>query len=180
MGQAMIETTNKRLGLLETGLIDRVRRNHGLEHATLNILAERHPGKPMGGFSDTGGFWILGDIETEELTNAALEALKRLQAGEAKLAIHPGCGTNFATAGVLAGLAAGLTMFGVGRKLRDNLDRLPSAVLLATIAMIAAQPLGLKLQAQVTTNAVPGRLRVMDVRMVQQHSLVSHRVRTGE
>jgi len=167
-------------GLLKCGLIEYIRRNHGLEHATLHVLAERHPDKPMGGLSDVGGFWVVGDFEVEEVTQAALEALKRLQAGEQKLAVHPQCGTNLAVAGTLAGLTAGLAMVGSGRKLRNTLDRLPTAMLLATISLVVAQPLGIRMQEKVTTSADPGNLRVVDVHQIQQGKLITHRVITGE
>src|SRR5512146_3538660 len=97
-------------GLPEIPFISRVRRNHGLEHATLHILSERHPGLPMAGHSDFGGFWIVGNLEVDDLQSAVDEALERMNNGEEELAIHPNCGTNFATAGVMAGGAAFLAM----------------------------------------------------------------------
>ena len=106
------------------------------------MLAERHPGRPLAGHSDLGGFWIIGDLSVEELASAIQEARARLESGESKLAVHPNCGTNFATSGVLAGLAAAVVMFGVGKRARDNLDRLPLAILVATLALIVSQPLG--------------------------------------
>ena len=89
--------------LLNTKPISRIRRNHGLEHATLHVLANRHPGKRMAGYSDLSGFWIVADLPGQEIKDAADEALQRLSQGEHKLAVHPNCGTNFATAGSLAG-----------------------------------------------------------------------------
>src|SRR5512134_2196327 len=105
--------------------VSRVRRNHGLEHATLHILSQRLPPRPLAGHSDTRGFWILGDVSTEEVQTAVEEAVRRLQAGEHNLAVHPNCGTNFVTSGVLASLAAFVAMFGAGRSFRSRLERLP-------------------------------------------------------
>lgn len=158
--------------------VSRIRRNHGLEHATLHVLAERHPGQPLAGHSDLGGFWIIGDLSVEELASAIQEARARLVSGESKLAVHPNCGTNFATSGVLAGLAAALAMFGVGKRARDNLDRLPLAILLATLALIISQPLGLQVQEHVTTSGTPGMLRVVEITPHSQGSLKAHRVIT--
>jgi len=90
--------------LLDTPIISRVRRNHGLEHATLHVLAERHPGLSIAGHSNPGGFWILGDVSTDEVRLAVDEALKRLRGGEGELAVHPNCGTNFVIAGTAAGV----------------------------------------------------------------------------
>jgi hypothetical protein len=174
----MIEKTNRLQSFLEHPTVSRIRRNHGLEHATLHVLAERHPGVPMAGHSDSAGFWILGDLTMGDIEGSVQEALVRLQAGETKLAVHPSCGTNFATAGILAGLAASLAMFGVGKRLRDNFERLPTAIVFATMALIVAQPLGLMLQEQITTSGNPGDLRVVEIQPHGQGRMTAHRVIT--
>jgi hypothetical protein len=169
---------NKQKPLLELPFISRVRRNHGLEHATLHVLSERHPGRSMAGHSDTGGFWIVGDLDLDDLQSAVDEALERLNAGEEKLAIHPNCGTNFATAGIMAGGAAFLAMTGAGRRTRDKMERLPLAMTLATLALVFAQPLGLTVQAQVTTSGRPGALRVTRITPQQNGRIKTFRVAT--
>lgn len=178
----MIEKTARSQNLLDYSVISRIRRNHGLEHATLHVLAERHPGISMAGHSDASGFWIITELTEEQVAEAVQLALSRLRAGESKLAVHPNCGTNFATAGVLAGLAAGVAMFGAGRKLRDNFERLPAAMALATVALIAAQPLGLMLQERFTTSGNPGDLRVLSLESRHMGrgsgSLAAHRIKT--
>lgn len=174
----MSELTNDLRGILEYAPVSRVRRNHGLEHATLHVLAERHPGRPLAGHSDLSGFWIIGDLTAEDLASAIQEARLRLESGESKLAVHPNCGTNIATSGVLAGLAAAVVMFGVGKRARDNLDRVPLAILLATLALIVSQPLGLKLQEHVTTSGAMGLLRVVDIIPRLQGKVTAHRVLT--
>lgn len=141
----------------------RVRRNHGLEHATLNLLAQRHPRENIAGHSDGNGFWIIGNLTLEAVYEAVEEALDRMRKGEAHLAIHRNCGTNFVTAGVLAGTAAAVSMIGVGRSARERLERLPLAILLATLALIVAQPLGYFLQEKVTTSGQPGDLQVVEI-----------------
>lgn len=172
------QKTNALGSILEAPLISRLRRNHGLEHATLHLLARQYPSQLLAGHSDTAGFWIIGDVSTDALQAAIIEALQRMRDGERKLAVHPNCGTNFVTSGVLAGAAAGLTMLGSGRRLRDQIDRLPLAIMLATIALILAQPLGLKLQEQVTTSGDPGTLRVVEIRVTQRGGMKAHRVLT--
>jgi hypothetical protein len=174
----MPESINNLRDILEYPPILRVRRNHGLEHATLHVLAERRPGQPLAGHSDLGGFWIIGDLPVEELVSAIQEAHTRLESGESKLAVHPNCGTNFAVSGVLAGLAAAAAMFGVGKRARDNLDRLPLAILLATLALIISQPFGLQLQEHVTTSGVLGGLRVVEIILHTQGKMKAHRVVT--
>jgi len=171
--------------ILESKLVSRVRRNHGLEHATLHVLGRSYPSQPLAGHSDINGFWIIGNVTTEDLQSAIAEALQRMRNGEPKLAVHPNCGTNFVTGGVLAGATAGLAMLGAGHRLRDRLDRLPVAIMLATVALILAQPLGLLLQERITTSGQPGDLRVVEIRMIKRggakplKGVTSHRVITA-
>ena len=164
---------------LLTGLARHTRQHHAIEHATLHLLAQRLPHARLVGLSDPYGFTIFGDVEPSTVQRAAGDALLRLQAGERHLAIHPNCGTNFVTGGVLAGAAAGVAMLGAGRRVRSQLDRLPLAMMLATAALILAQPLGLKLQEVVTTSGEPGDLRVVEIRQQKRGKLTTHRVITA-
>jgi len=166
------------LQVLNVGLLSRIRRNHGLEHATLHMLAERHPGKPFAGHSGPGGFWIVGDVPPGELHAAVDEAMQRLHNGERQLAIHPNCGTNLATAGLFAGLAASLAFLGGGRRLRDRLERLPLAATLATFGLILAKPMGYLLQERVTTSGFPESLRVVEIISAKRGRIKAYRVVT--
>jgi len=153
--------------ILNFPLIRRVRRNHGLEHATIHVLSQRHRNLSIAGRSTAAGFYLYGDVSTPEVESAAREALSRMQHGERGLAIHPNCGTGLVTAGVLTSVA---TMAGAARMKEDiggRLARLPGIILLSTLALILAQPLGLALQQHVTTLGEPGELEVVDVRRSQ-------------
>ena len=97
-------------------ILSRIQRNHGLEHATLHLLAQRFPRQFMAGYSGPFGIWIIADVPTETLRDVVEEALSRMKAGEHSLAIHPNCGTNFLTTGILAGTAGALAMLGVGKR----------------------------------------------------------------
>jgi hypothetical protein len=101
---------------LSVPMVSRIRRNHGLEHATLHVLSKRHPGVNLAGHSDARGFWLVGDVPIEDVQEAIEEALSRMRGGEHNLAVHQNCGTNFVTAGSLAGLAAGVAMLGSGKR----------------------------------------------------------------
>src|SRR2546430_15379128 len=74
----------------------RIRQNHALEHATITILSGMIPDLRVSARSSSNGFIIFGDVDLGLLRRAVDEALRRLQAGEAELAIHPNCGTNLA------------------------------------------------------------------------------------
>lgn len=132
---------------LELEPIATVRRNHGIEHATVHVLTARDPGIRLIGRADTRGFNIYGDVPTEVLLTAAQAALARLQAGEHALAVHPRCGTNLLVTGVLSALAA---VIALGRK--PKLEKLPDVIVATTFAAFIAQPLGGLFQARVTTS----------------------------
>jgi hypothetical protein len=164
--------------ILNFPLISRIRRNHGVEHATLHILAHYLPHTMLAGHSDLGGFWIIGDVPTETLHAAVQEAITRLRAGESSLAIHPNCGTNYATMGSLAGLAGAVAMMGSGRHLRDKLNRLPLAAVLATITLIFSRPLGLLIQEHLTTSGDPDTLEITMITHKNQGRVSIHRIQT--
>ncbi len=160
---------------LTNPLISRIRRNHGLEHATIHILSQRYPGTMLAGHSDTGGFWLFGTLETEKIQEAVEEALARMRSGEHGLAVHPNCGTNFVTAGVLAGLASGFAMFGA-RRWTDKLYRLPLAMTLATLALIFSRPLGHRIQELITTSGDPGDLEIVRVMPSRASGIFGRRI----
>lgn len=162
---------------LLAGHLDRIRRNHGLEHATIHLLSQRFPGVFLAGHSDTQGFWLFGQVPLEAVAQAAQEALERLRRGERHLALHPGCGTNYLTSGTMAGLAGALAMSGA-RTRRDRRERLPLVVLAATVALIFSQPVGMWLQERLTTSGDPGGLEIVEVIPSQRGQLPAYRVLT--
>lgn len=141
--------------------IDSVRANHALEHATLHVLEEKGLKAALFGLSDAGGFWVAGHVTDEMLLEAAHEALARLQGGEVKLAVHENCGTNLAATGAIVGGLAWLGMLGVRRGFARKLERLPLVVLMATIGLVIAQPLGPLLQQKFTTLASGRRREIL-------------------
>ncbi len=119
-------------------LVNVIRQNHALEHATIALLLTRLEGKVrLAGRAGLRGFYIYGDIPTETLEEAAREGLRRLQDGERDLAVSPMCGTNIAVAGLCAGVAAMIAGRGVG-----GLTKFSRVVSASVIAVLVAQPLG--------------------------------------
>jgi hypothetical protein len=162
------------------GIISRVRRNHGLEHATLNLLAAAHPRQSFAGHSDGGGFWILGEVDTSELEQMTSLALKKLSSGQSKLAIHQNCGTNLLVSGFAAGLAGAAAMIGVGSRPRDKIERIPLITTLSVIALILAKPLGPMLQEKITVSGKPGSLRISSIERHTLNGIPAHRVNTQD
>jgi hypothetical protein len=139
------------------------RRNHALEHATMKVLAERFKGVKMMGHSNPGGFLLFADLPTELVTDAVLEARKRLQAGESQLAIHPGCGTNIAASSLLAGSASSIFLMALSRGKTPKWWQILISTMIAVPVYILSKPLGPHLQEMITTDA---EISDLDVKLV--------------
>jgi len=168
----------KSTNLLNWGPISLVRRNHGLEHATLNLLSELYPQKAFSGYSDTKGFWVVGDISTDVLFSVVNKAIDRLHKGEKRLAIHANCGTNYVTSGLIAGTLAWLGTLGNANTFQKKTNRWSYLVVLMTGALIVARPLGPKVQEKITTSSDLGDLTVSQITRYERQGPTLHRIRT--
>ena len=156
-------------------IINAVRRNHALEHATISVLLSRHgPHTRVLGRAAPDGFYIYGDVPTDRLKEFAHEGLARLQRGESHLAVSPLCGTNLAVAGLLAGLAS----YSAIACRNNRLDSLPGALMAAMLAVLAAQPLGRLVQKRFTTLAEVDGVRIVSVDLLGGRLPGVHKVRT--
>jgi hypothetical protein len=145
-------------------------------------MAEKNPHLRAAGYSDPKGFWVIGEVEKEEIEQSAHQALERLRGGESNLAIHPHCGTNLVTTSLLAGAAAWIGMLGAGRTMRERVERLPMVISLVALTMMASQPLGPYMQQHVTTSASPQGMegmQILQVERVQRGDVPLHRVLTS-
>lgn len=156
-------------------LINSVRRNHALEHATISILLRKHGQIRVVGRAVPDGFYIYGDVPTERLEEFASEALERLQKGEAHLAVSPHCGTNIAVAGLLAGVGSYVAM---GAR-SDRLGGLPGAIIASVAAVIASQPLGRWVQKNYTTSPDLEGVRVVSVKKSSSRLGNVHKIQTA-
>ena len=166
------------MSILDFPIISRIRRNHGLEHASLTILSGRKPAIPMTGISYPGGFLIAGNVEIDALQDAIQQALDRMRNGEHQLAVHPNCGTNMTTSGILAGIMAWLGMIGA-KDQRERRSRLPLVISLVTLSLIYSRPLGPLIQERITTSGNPEGLQIMEIIPSRLGNLSIHRVVTS-
>ena len=128
-----------------------MRRNHALEHATIVVMMEREPGRKLNGFSTDDGFFVQGVRSISEVESAAREAMRRLQNGEKRLAIHRNCGTTIVAANLLAAVFFLVTL---GVFLYLGVGNLYLMILGSVILAFALRiPLSLLLQRFVTTDA---------------------------
>jgi hypothetical protein len=163
--------------ILNWGPVSLTRRNHGLEHATLNLLAMKQPGA-FTGHSDHRGFWIIGNVSTDLLLETVREALERLKSGEKSLAIHQNCGTNFVTTGLVAGSMTWLFTLGRASSFKKRANRWSTLVMVSTIAAVLAYPLGFKVQERVSVSGEPGNLVIKEIARYERQGPVMHRIKT--
>ncbi|RJQ04187.1 MAG: hypothetical protein C4551_11010 [Bacillota bacterium] len=123
----------------------RLRQNHALEHATLNVLTERHGPPRLSGLAREGGFVLKGFADPESVRAAAEEGLTRLKLGERSLAIHDRCGTSMAAANLMASVFLLVALLGLGRL------SLVNVILVMLLANLSGPAFGRLFQRFLTT-----------------------------
>ena len=146
--------------ILKIAVDKRVRKNHSLEHATINVLEERY-GRSLqiGGLAYSNGFSLSGPElpPPYEVMSAVREGHFRMINGEKDLAAHPRCGTSIAAANFLFSLAFIIVLF-FSRHL--TLLNVIAAFLLANIL---AKPFGRLLQKLFTTYSIVDDVVIQDI-----------------
>ncbi len=143
-------------------LIDDVRRNHAIEHATVTLLLERGVSAPMGGYSIPQGFIVWSRAPWQDVSLSAQNALDLLKAGNPDLAISPYCGTNIVTYALVGALAARIFS---GRK-KGFWAALRGGVAALVAAALLGRPLGRLLQRHFTTLPDVAEVEFTEVRQL--------------
>jgi len=132
-----------------------VRRNEALKHATMNVIEERYGPSGLNGVAMKRGFTLDGIAPPDIILAAALEGLRRLRAGERRLAIHRRCVPAIVTAGVLGAVAFLGILLGT-----DRLNLL-NVVLAVMVANALAPFVGTVLQKLLSRYADLSHLRIV-------------------
>ena len=160
-------------------LLQRVRRNHALEHATINLISQRHPEAQVVGFSGPLGFTLYTSLPAKAVVPVIPQALTRIQQDEPQLRIHANCGTNIVVKAMMTTLA---TLIGLGhaekRTWRDHVERLPNMVMLNVLALTLSDPIAFWMQANVTTAADVSRMEIASILSDTQGTYQRIRVHT--
>ena len=143
--------------------IEALKKNHGLEHATVSLLLERGTRTPIGGYSAPGGFIVWAKAAPNVVADAARDALELLEDGHSDLAVSAHCGTNFVVATVLGGMTAYLA--GRGRGLGPIVR---GTVLGILVAKTLGQPIGKLLQRKVTVTVEPAGMVIESTRVLRR------------
>lgn len=156
-------------------ILDQIRKNHGLEHATVAILlAQNHEIRAIAGNAMHDGFFIFADLDTVALRSASEEALWRMQNGESHLAVSPFCGTNIVVGAGLTSIAAILSI-----KAARNLPRsIPRVLSNSMLALLLAKPLGNWVQAKYSTSSKVEKMQIGEIRQYKIGNFVVHKITT--
>ncbi|MGI5875355.1 MAG: DUF6391 domain-containing protein [Dethiobacteria bacterium] len=92
----------------------KLRANHALEHATINVMEENFGCLNLSGQGEENGFVIQGAVDPHHLINAARVGLSRLKNGEKNLAIHRRCGTSILAANLLSSILIVYLLWSIG------------------------------------------------------------------
>ena len=152
----------------------RIRQNHAIEHATVTVLTGRVPNLRLSARSSSRGFVIFADMDPAVIRRAAEDALRRLQGGEAELAIHPNCGTNLAVGTSLAMLGSLFALTALRPRVR-----VASALVSTAAGMAMARPLGQIVQRHVTTLPDVANVRISSVARRRRFGLPTVEVYTS-
>lgn len=161
-----------------------VRQVHALEHATvwvLSNLTRSSRNSPvswfgttnstaaddelLGGLSTERGFYLYGEVDSENLSRAVQTALRRLTSGEWELAIHPRCGTNLSVGMVLT---TSLTLGAAFLLPRGPIEQILGMGAAALTAAYLTPELGLWAQRYITT-AIPFNLAIANISSIRDH-----------
>lgn len=134
--------------LLWVAFNKRVRQNHALEHATVNVIEEKFGRTNLSGYAVKDGFKLFGstNLPPELIYQAAQIGLERLKSGEKHLAIHNRCGsslliTNFLFAVLIIAAFMGTKIF-----------KLSYLLIALVVINFLAKPLGRLTQRWITTS----------------------------
>jgi hypothetical protein len=146
------------LQIIEIAINKKLRKNHALEHATINVLEEKLGRKNIfSGYARENGFYIFGPISPDEVLYSSIEGRERLLNGEKNLAIHNRCGTSIAVATFLTFFTFLILMI-----LTHTIN-----IFLLLIAFLIGEIFGPLLgkftQAYFTTDTNVNNIKIMDV-----------------
>ncbi|WP_408954399.1 DUF6391 domain-containing protein [Natroniella sp. ANB-PHB2] len=140
----------------------RLRQNHALEHATINVLEEKFGCQSLSGLAKEDGFYINGVVNPRFIEQAAQEGLARLQQGEVGLVVHRRCGTSIAVANILASVIFLFLLIQTGY------FNILYVLLAIVVANLVGPVLGVMVQKRLTTSTK------VDEVIIDETQLVNH------
>jgi hypothetical protein len=141
----------------------RMRQNHALEHATINVLMKRYRTHSVTGMPDRNGFHVRGRIAPAAVAEASREALRRLRRGERALAFSSRCPTSLVAAQIVIAILGTIALYFLNQLT-------PPLVLLVLVGSALAGPfLSPYLQRLILVSPEIGDLTIRDIEVDQPH-----------
>ena len=139
-----------------------LRKNHALEHATVNVLEQNYGYQNLSGLAKENGFYINGVVSPEDVRSAAKEGLLRLQNGEKSLVVHKQCGTSMTVANLVASLIF------ISLLLLTGSFSLLNMLIAIIIANLLGPNLGAWVQKQFTTSYQVDNMEITGIKLLNQ------------
>ena len=139
------------------------------------MLLERGVRPPLAGNATPGGFLLYSRASTEEVREAAAEALRRLQSGEHRLAVSPYCGTNILVAALMA-LVVSSALRGRSKSVMKSMSSMMFGIM---VALTFRRRVGELVQEHLTTLPDSDGVSVRRIKALQIGRVSIHWVGTG-
>lgn len=146
------------LQIIEIATNKNLRKNHALEHATINVI-EKEIGRKgvLSGYARENGFYVFGQIDPHIVFEASEIGREKLLNGEEDYAIHDRCGTSIGVASFLT-----IIIFIILIILSSSLN-LFLLILAILLGQILGPPLGKIVQKYFTVDTDVKDIRIVDV-----------------
>lgn len=140
----------------------RMRQNHALEHATINILQQRHRVTGVVGMPAEDGFHIRGRVNPETVISATQEAIRRLRKGERELARSRRCPTSLAATQLFLAVTFLIIVLAIWREFT-----VPPIMIALLAGALLGPPVSPVLQRLLLIDPNPGALQFRDIEIQQ-------------
>ena len=151
--------------IYQIAINSKLKKNHGLEHATINILEKEYGYTKLAGYAEENGFYIMGVNNTAYVEEAAKKGLELMKKGKNNLAIHKRCGTSMTVANFISAVIFLLLLFTSGYFSLLNM------IIAILIANLIGPYLGQLIQQKFTTTSQVKEMEIKNSYFSQTNSL---------
>ncbi|MDI3546569.1 MAG: hypothetical protein PWR10_221 [Halanaerobiales bacterium] len=140
-----------------------LRKNHGLEHATVNILEREYGYRNLAGYAEESGFYIIGATNIWAVEEAARKGLALMRKGYGDLAVHKRCGTSMTVANFVSAVIFLLLLLYTGHFSIFNM------IIAIVAANLMGPLLGQVIQRRFTTTADVDEMEIVSARFADSN-----------
>ena len=155
--------------------IDKIRKNHALEHGTIAVLRNKGISPTLFGSTIPTGFVLCGQLSKQAALECGLEALASFRQGHWKLAISRDCGTNL----VLKILVTALVTAVFVRHKKNIVHRVTGTTIGVLAGSLFGKPIGNMIQKRYTTMPELGEFKIIRIRSLKIWKYNIHYFSTG-